>query len=239
MHRSYHRWLSPTLGRDMELLLFGHAGAPVLVFPTSQGRFYEFEDRAMVQVLKPQIEQGLLQLICVDSVDAESWYCTWAHPSGRIWRHVQYEQYLINEVVPFVREFNANDFWMSLGCSFGGFHAVNLALHHPGLFRRTLGMSGRYNMRSFMEGYSNDYVYFNTPTDYTNHLHDAQQIALLQRLDIILAIGRDDSGRASNEQLSGNLWRHGVGNALRLWDGWAHDWPYWADMLKMYINGHD
>ena len=33
------------------MLVFGHAGAPVLVFPTSQGRFYEFEDRGMVDVL--------------------------------------------------------------------------------------------------------------------------------------------------------------------------------------------
>ncbi len=31
----------------MELLVFGHAGLPVLVFPTSGGRFYEFEDQGM------------------------------------------------------------------------------------------------------------------------------------------------------------------------------------------------
>jgi len=40
MHRAYHRWHSPSLGRDMELLVYGHAGARVLVFPTSQGRFF-------------------------------------------------------------------------------------------------------------------------------------------------------------------------------------------------------
>jgi esterase/lipase superfamily enzyme len=239
MHRSYHRWHSPTLGRDMELNVYGHEGAPVLVFPTSQGRFYEFEDRGMVGALGEQLERGWLQLICVDSVDAESWYCKWAHPSGRIWRHVQYEQYLLSEVVPFVRNFNANEFWMTLGCSFGAFHAVNLALRNPGLFRRTIGLSGRYDMRSFMDGYSDDNVYFNTPTDYTHNLHDPGQIELLRRLDIILAIGRDDPGLASNEQLAANLWRAGVGNALRIWDGWSHDWPYWEKMLRMYISGHD
>jgi esterase/lipase superfamily enzyme len=238
MHRSHHRWFSPTLGRDMELLVFGHHGAPVVVFPTSQGRYFEFEDRGMVKVLEHHLEQGWIQLICVDSVDAESWYCSWAHPSGRIARHVEYEQYVLNEVVPFVRGFNGNDFWMALGCSFGAFHAVNIALRHPWLFRRTIGLSGRYNMRSFMDGYSDDNVYFNTPTDYSQNLNDQRQLDLLRRLDIILAIGRDDPGRTSNEQLSGNLWRHGVGNALRLWDGWSHDWPYWADMLRMYIGGH-
>jgi len=45
MHREYQHWYSPSLGREMELLIFGHAGARVLVFPTSMGRFFEWEDR--------------------------------------------------------------------------------------------------------------------------------------------------------------------------------------------------
>ena len=58
----------------MELLVFGHAGMPVLVFPTSGGRFFEFEDRGMVAALAGRIDAGELQLFCVDSVDRESWY---------------------------------------------------------------------------------------------------------------------------------------------------------------------
>ena len=37
MRRDYHKWYSPELGREMELLVFGHDGLPVIVFPTSQG----------------------------------------------------------------------------------------------------------------------------------------------------------------------------------------------------------
>ena len=48
MKREYHKWSSPALGRDMEMLVFGHAGMPVMVFPSSCGRFFEFEDRGMV-----------------------------------------------------------------------------------------------------------------------------------------------------------------------------------------------
>ncbi|PJF27694.1 MAG: esterase, partial [Phototrophicales bacterium] len=33
MHREYHRWHSPSLDRSMELLIFGHAGARVIIFP--------------------------------------------------------------------------------------------------------------------------------------------------------------------------------------------------------------
>ena len=55
----------------MELLVFGHHGAPLVVFPTSQGRFYEYEDRGMVGALSEHLERGWLQLYCVDSIDAE------------------------------------------------------------------------------------------------------------------------------------------------------------------------
>jgi esterase/lipase superfamily enzyme len=239
MHRSYHNWYSPALGRHMELLLFGHHGAPVLVFPTSQGRFYEYEDRAMVAALGEHLERGWIQLICVDSVDSESWYCGWAHPSGRVQRHMQYEAYLRDEVVPAVRQQNDNGFWMTTGCSFGAYHAVNFALRNPWLVRRTIGLSGLYDLRSFMDGYYDENLYFNNPVDYTANLYDGNQIAALQSLDIILATGHDDSNRPSNERLFANLWQHGIGNALRIWDGWAHDWPWWQQMIKLYIGGHD
>ena len=44
MNREYHSWCSHRLGRDMEPLIFGHAGAKVLVFLTRDGRFHEYED---------------------------------------------------------------------------------------------------------------------------------------------------------------------------------------------------
>ena len=62
----------------MELLVFAHAGAKVLVFPTRGGRFFEYENLRIVDRLRPKIEAGQLQLYCVDSVDSESFYCFWA-----------------------------------------------------------------------------------------------------------------------------------------------------------------
>ena len=239
MHRSHHRWFSPSLGRDMELLLFGHAGAPVIVFPTSMGRFFDWEDRGMVAALEQHLEEGWVQLICVDSVDAETWYGTGAPPQARLERHTGYERYILGEVVPAVRHHNDNTFWMTTGCSFGAFHAVNLALRHPGLIRRTIGLSGIYDVKRYLDGYYDDTLYFNNPVDYTANLHDPTQIGLLQQQDIIVVSGREDVNVATAERLSGNLWRVNVGNALRLWEGWAHDWPYWQSMIRLYIGGHD
>lgn len=239
MNREYYRWYSPALERDMEMLLFGHSGARVLVFPTSKGRFYEWEDRGMMQLLQQHIDQGWLQIYCVDSVDAESWYARWKHPGARAWRQIQYENYLIHELLPFSRQRNDNPFLITVGASFGAYHAVNLALRHPHLVGRTIGMSGIYDISQWSDGYNEGLVYANNPSAYIPNEHDGERLEALRRLDIILAVGRDDGLRANNEWLSTALWQKGIGNALRIWDGWSHDWPYWEKMLLAYIGGHD
>ncbi len=239
MNREYHRWYSSSLGRDMELLVFGHAGARVLIFPTSQGRFFEWEDRGMVDELSEHLEKGWLQLFCVDSADAESWYAKWKHPAERAIRHVQYDHYILQEVLPFTRQHNSDSFLITTGTSFGAYHAVNFALRYPQLVDRTIGMSGLYDIKRFTEGYSDETIYFNNPCDFIQNEHDPERLKALQHVDIILAIGKDDSSCANNEAFSGILWEKNIGNALRLWDGWAHDWPWWRQMIRMYIGGHD
>jgi esterase/lipase superfamily enzyme len=239
MNREYHKWFSPILNREMELLLFGHHGAPVIVFPTSMGSFHQYEDFGMVGALEEHLNQGWIQLVCISSVDAESWYNKTAYPAQRVVRHVEYENYILNEVVPFVRHRNENPFWMATGCSFGAYHAVNFGLRHPALIRRSIGLSGLYDLSGFMDGHYDENFYFNNPVDYTANIHDARQISHLKQQDIIMAAGREDTNFWSNEKVSGNLWRAGIGNALRAWDGWAHDWPWWQNQIRMYIGGHD
>lgn len=239
MNREYHRWYSPSLQRDMELLVYGHAGARVLVFPTSMGRFFQWEDFGMIGELREQIDQGHLQLFCVDSVDEESWYARGLHPALRAIRHNQYDSYLVHEVLPFSNERNANPFLISVGASFGAYHAVNFALRYPQLVNRTIGMSGLYDIRRFTGGYSDDNVYFNNPMAFIANEHDPERIAALNRVDTILAIGRDDPSCKNNEDFSGILWSKNIWHALRIWDGWAHDWPWWKQMIRLYIGGHD
>jgi esterase/lipase superfamily enzyme len=239
MQREYHRWYSPRLGREMELLVHGHAGAPVLVFPTSQGRFFEYEDRGMVAALGDFLDQGWFQLYCVDSVDAESFYNFGVHPSQRIARHLQYEEYLLNEVLPLIRNKNSNGFLISHGCSFGAYHAMNVALRHPHLFGRVLALSGKYDMRSFFGGYADEQIYLNTPAQFLPNLPASPQLDAIRRLDIVIAVGRDDPNIDNNRAFSAVLWQKGVWHAFREWEGWSHDWPYWQQMVRLYIQGHD
>jgi esterase/lipase superfamily enzyme len=239
MHREYQRWFSPSLGRDMELLIFGHAGARALVFPTSMGRFYEWEDRGMVHALAEHLERGWLQLYCVDSVDAESWYAETVHPHWRARRHEQYENYLLHEVLPLTVHRNSNMFLITTGTSWGAYHAAAFAYRHPNLVGRMLGMSGVYDVRRMTGGYSDEAIYFFNPADFLRNEHDPARLEAIRRIDTIIVVGRDDPNYWQNEQFSHTLWQKGIPHALRVWDGWVHDWPWWRQMVVRYVGGYD
>ena len=101
----------------------------------------------------------------------ESWYNRNVPPRWRIARHVQYEDYLIHEVVPLIRlKRTGTAHLVSLGCSFGGYHATNIALRHPDIFTGLLTMSGAFDVSNFLDGYYDQDCYFNLPTHYLPNL---------------------------------------------------------------------
>lgn len=242
MHRDYQQWWSPALSRPMELLIFGHAGARVLFFPTRRARFFDYENWGVVEALRQQLDNGDLQLYCVDSLDAESLYCAAKHPAERVQRHLQYERYLLEEVLPLTQHYNPHPCLIAAGCSMGAFHAVNLALRHPQLFAKVVGLSGRYDLtqgmgcfRDLFQGYVDQDVYLNTPNRFLPNLHDDCYLAHLRRLDIKLAIGADDAFLADNQFLSQQLWAKGIGHELQVWAGEAHCPAAWQQMVQLYL----
>jgi esterase/lipase superfamily enzyme len=156
----------------MELLIFGHGGTPLLVFPTSRGRFFEYEDRGMIAAVRWKFDNAGVQAFCVDSVDAESWYNRAAHPRDRALRHAQYDRYLADEVLPLIRQRNHLPVTVT-GCSFGGYHAVNFAFRHPDQVAACVSMGGAFDIKQFLDGYYDDNCYFNNPVDYLPNTGDA------------------------------------------------------------------
>jgi esterase/lipase superfamily enzyme len=216
----------------MELLVFGHGGMPVIVFPTSMGRFFDYENRNMISIIGDQYERGQIQAFCVDSVDAESWYNKSIHPAQRAQRHEQYDHYLVNEVVPFIRSRNASPELAATGCSFGGYHSANFALKHPHLVTEFVSMGGAFDIHQFLDGYYDETCYYNCPPDFLPGLNDDA----LYRMNIVLAAGEHDICRAENERLSAILAAKGIGHTLDIWgDGAGHDWPWWQGMVVKYF----
>lgn len=242
MNREYHKWWSERLQRDMELLILGHAGAKVLVFPTRDGRFYEYEKLGIAASLTDKIESGRLQLYCIDSIYTESFYCEWAHPYGRIQRHIAFEEYILNEVLPFMNTRNPNTFLIAHGLSLGAFHAATIAFRHPHLFNKLVAFSGRYDLTLKMEeftdllsGFYNEDVYFHTPTHFLPNLECEWQLSKLRQMDITLVIGKDDPFLANNQHLSSILSNKGINHQLVCWNDRAHSAYYWRRMAGLYI----
>jgi esterase/lipase superfamily enzyme len=242
MNRAYHKWFSPALQREMELLIFGHSGTAVLFFPTRMARFYDYENWRIVEALQQRINNGELQLFCVDSIDAESFYNKAVHPAVRAARHNQYEQYIINEVLPLMRKKNGGAYLEVAGCSMGAFHAINLALKHPWLFNKAVCMSGRYDLTwqiqdfdDLFDGFRNGDIYFNTPMQYMANMHDHHILTAIRRIEIIIAIGETDPFLPNNQQFSKLLWDKGVPNQLYIWENYAHRPRYWRQMVQLYL----
>jgi esterase/lipase superfamily enzyme len=236
LHSEYIKWHSPSLHRDMELLTFGHRGFPVVVFPTSGGRFWEYEDRGMVRALAPRIDRGDLQLICVDSVDQDSWYNNLIHPSDRL--HVQnaFDAYLTLEVVPFVRNRTSWPQMGSTGCSFGGYHAINFALRHPDVVTYAVSMSGAYDIPNrFLNGFYNDDAYLNAPLDYLPTLEDPWFLNQIRSHYYVLAVGNQDPLFDQNVRLARTFGLKHIPHKLEAWEGFCHDWPWWYKMAAEFF----
>jgi esterase/lipase superfamily enzyme len=219
----------------MELLWFGHAGRPVVGFPTSAGRFYQLEDFGLIRSLQGTIEAGQLQVCCVDSVDLESWYNRGAHPADRVRRHDQYDRYLRDEVLPFVRHRSGRDDVALFGASFGAYHAMNVACRQPELARSVIAFSGLFDIHRYLDGYWDDLCYFHCPTAYVPNL-DGGWVGRVSRLQLVVATGEHDHLAEANRQFMGILRGKGIPVTGEIWPGtFGHDWPFWVHHIHRFL----
>ncbi len=236
MKREYCKWFSGALKRDMEMLVFGHGGTPAIVFPTSGGRFFEFEDNGMVHAVQAQIDAGRLQLFCVDSVNAESWYNRGVPPRWRIARYLQFETYILDEVLSLIRQWNGWARPISVGCSLGGYDAACLALRHPTIFGGSLSMSGIFDPGMFLEGYYDEDVYFHSPTHFLQNMFDEHELAKYRPNLYVLATGDHDQCWDANERMAEVMRAKDIPHRLDVWGhGTRHDWPWWQRMIQRYL----
>ena len=235
MHRDHVKWGSPNLYREMEFLWFGHAGRPIIMFPTSGGGYNENEDFHLVDSVGDKIDRGELQVICVDSVDQDSWYNQRAHPAARVNRHLQYDSYLRHELVPYIQHRAGRGDLMTYGASFGAFHAANFAGRYPDVVSRAICFSGKYDIHDFLDGYWDEDCYFNCPTAYMANA-DEETARRLSNVGWVIATGEEDSLVSNNKHFAWLLSSKGIPVHAEFWEGqFGHDWPWWREHLRRFV----
>lgn len=241
MHIGYHKWFSPQLGQDMEFKVYGHAGKPMLVFPTQEGRFFEFEDFGMVEICKPFIEAGRLRIFTVDGIDAQSW----THPSlpvpARVERYEAYERYITQEAVPFIRETlqDPEARFLATGCSMGAYHAANFFFRHPEIFDSVLAISGVYSLKLFIGDYMDEKVYYHTPLAYLAGLENPWYLEQYRKSQIIISVGQgawEDPMLEDTRQLRDILQAKKIPCWIDIWGHDVnHDWPWWRKKMSYFL----
>ena len=239
MHVEQHKWYSPRVERELGIVIFGHFGRPIVTFPTSGGTEWEYHDQQFINAMADFIESGRAKFYCINTNSNDSFYNKRAHPLHRSWKQKMYDEYVRDEVVPFIHHHCHG--WqpiVTLGASLGAYYAVNTLLKHPDVFKGCFGLSGVYDMRSFMDGKYDDNFYFNNPVDYIQNLSDAWYFDQLASCDIHLVTGNgpwENSGPSyrMSEVLRGKGIRHSL-------DDWGqlggHDWPYWKHQMREYLR---
>ncbi len=245
MEVQYFKQYSPSLNRDIECKVYGHAGRPVLFIPCQDGRFFDFENFKMTDAWAPWLETGKVMVFSIDTMDKETWSNLWGDPRWRIERHEQWISYITNEMVPFmnwmVSERNRTDDTpgvYTFGCSLGASHAANLYLRRPDLFCGCLALSGIYTSSYGFGNYMDDLVYLNSPLDYLPNLpEDHPYMDLYRRGTFIICTGQGPwEIPAATFDLKEILDRKGIPVWADIWGrDCAHDWPWWYKQVDYFV----
>jgi esterase/lipase superfamily enzyme len=243
MLKRLERLQSQAMGRPMHLWRFGHFGAPCLVFPSASGMAHEWEAHGMVEALSDLIEGGRLKLYCAESNVAEAWTQRNHHDSGwRIRRHHDYERYVLQELVPFIREDcrSPQARIAATGCSLGALYAANFALKHPSIFHYALCLSGRYDVARLNDGWTNGDVYFNDPLAYVPHLEGEhlERIRRQTHLALVCGQGQWEAGNLEEtEAFARELAAKKISHERDIWGrDVAHEWTWWRRQVRYHFQ---
>jgi esterase/lipase superfamily enzyme len=225
------------------VVAYGHFGKPFLVFPSEQGRAWDFESNGMIDAVRPLLEDGRAKLYCVDSFDAASWSNESVPLEQRAHQHGVYESWIINDVVPTIHADCGGPVEIgTLGCSLGAFHSVLFGLRRADLFPLVIGMSGNYDPSTWNAwGERGDASYFTNPVDFVPNLNGDHLNWLRDRLSVLLVVGQgqweDSTGSLpSTRQFAHLLQEKGFRCELDVW-GYdiPHDWPSWRAQLAHHL----
>jgi esterase/lipase superfamily enzyme len=176
----------------------------------------------------------------INSINTESWMNNSMEPRHKIVRHQQWNDYVYNEVIPFIKNNTSQDTPIIVsGASFGALHSANLFFKRPELINGCIAMSGVYELTEYTKGYFDDDVYFNSPMHYMPNLADHQLLEQIRRSHHIHLFSGSGSYEdpESARRLAGILYGKGINYELDIWgQEWTHDWPTWKTMLPHYLG---
>ena len=239
MHTEEWTHYSPALGRDMHMMVYGHDGIPVLTFPTQDGMCRQMEDFGVTDQIGDYLADGRIRLFVVDTVDTESWSAKGADPAWRAGRQEQYYHYIVDQVVPLIRE-HSDRLPLTYGMSLGANHAAVTFLRRPDLFRGMLALSGVYDTDCFFDGYMDPVLYESSPERFLPNMpQDHPYVSLYNHRKIIFCVGQgawEEDGVRTLRHMQGVFQEKGIHAWCDFWGPDVnHDWPWWFKQTRYFL----
>lgn len=241
MHFEERSQYSGHLGREMRFNVYGHAGKPIIVFPSSGGSYHEYADFGMIEACSWFIDQGLVRFYTPDSIDNETWLSSkWAHDKGVA--HQKYEDYIIDNLIPLIKhETGYQGPMITTGASMGAYHALNFLLQHPDVFDTCIALSGVYDVRFFVGDIAGDPVlYQNSPVDYIWTQDDPWFLEHYRRSNIILCTGLgkwEEQTIHDTDVMKDAFEKKGIPAWVDYWGSNVdHDWVWWRQQMPYFLG---
>jgi esterase/lipase superfamily enzyme len=240
MERNVTQWYSHRLDKEMPIAVYGYYGFALLLVPTAAADYLEYERFQLIDALAPHINSGKVKVFSINSINNESWLNNHMDPRHKIIRHRQFNEYVFEEVIPFIRTNTSADTPIIIcGASFGALHSMNLFLQRPDLLSGVIAMSGVYDLTEYTKGYYDEDVYFNSPQHYMPNMSNHETLEKIRRsrhLHIFSGSGAYEDPNASR-RFASILYNKGINYELDVWGGeWPHDWNTWRHVLPHYLS---
>jgi esterase/lipase superfamily enzyme len=235
MREEYYKWHSNDLDREFEMLVFGHFGYPIVLFPTLNARYWEAKDFGLIDSASDLIESGKIKIYCPDGIDNLSWSNDSISPEEKVKTQIAYEKAIIDDVIGFVKHETELERIGVAGCNFGAYHALNLALKHPDLVEKLICIGGFFDIKPFLGNYYDDNCYFNNPPDYLPNLTDNWYLDQFKTMKIILGTGEFDQYSEQNKYISGILRSKDVSHWLDVRPNTGNNWEFWQEVFPKYL----
>ena len=240
MERQLTSWYSPSLNREMPIAVYGNYGFALLLIPTAAADYLEYERFQLMDSIAPFIDAGKVKVFSINSINNDSWMNNNMDPRHKAINHQQFNNYVFNEVIPFIKNSTSNETpIITCGASFGALHSANLFFKRPDIINGCIAMSGVYDLTEYTKGYFDDDVYFNSPIHYMPNLTDhniLEQIRRSGHIHLVTGSG-DHEDPEANKRFAGVLYSKNIWYELDIWGNeWRHDWPTWRAILPHYLG---
>ena len=233
----YQKSYSGYLNKEMEYKIYGSSGKKCLFFPSQNGRFYEYEDRGMINIIAKFIELGKVQVFCVDAIDYLS-FSSNNNPKDIIKYQEDYFNYVTKEFIPMI---NNNEKIMTFGVSLGAYQAMNLLLRRPDLVDMVLALSGIYQTSYFFGNYYDDLTFLNSPIDSLAYIKNNElYLDLYKKSKIYISVGAGAYEASSVKQTKDLEYMFKINNIYPHFyyfdENSIHDWPSWLWQISYFFK---